>query len=495
MTTRRDDAPTADPLAARQLEEIARIAHIGAFAWDIATNTVTWTDELYRIYGQEPQSFGATFEAFLAQIHEDDRETVRGIIGDAVERGGEFRMQERIVRPDGEIRYLSSRGEVQVDDTGVPVRLVGICQDVTEQHEHERDLASSRAELLKFRALVEASDDLIGIGGLDGSVVYVNPAGRRLVGIDADDDVTVRSIDDFLDEEARNRSYYVHVPALLEQGSFHGESTLQNMQTGELIPVELSSFVMHDIDSNKAIGYGTVQRDLRQQRLAEQQLAELHRERQALLAHIVEVQEAERRRIAADIHDDTIQVLTAADLRLGMLSKQLANQGSDQIEPLETIRNTVREATIRLRNLIFDIESPAYDQPLRFSIVDCLDRVLLDSGIDSELSGDLDADLPPPTRLVAYRICQEALINVRTHSGAGRVVVTLDSVDGGTEVAIADDGVGVDPDTVRSPAGHFGLTSMRERATMAGGWWRIERGEPGGAVVRFWLPRAAAAAS
>jgi len=55
---------------------------------------------------------------------------------------------------------------------------------------------------------------------------------------------------------------------------------------------------------------------------------------------------------------------------------------------------------------------------------------------------------------------------------------------------VEDDGVGVDPDTVTSPAGHLGITSMRERATIAGGWWRIDRGTEGGTVVRFWLPAA-----
>lgn len=124
----------------RQLAEAQKVAHLGSFEWDAVADRVSWSDELYRIYGLEPQSFGATFDAFVAQIHPDDRTLVRDTIQQAIAAGGPFRMQERIIRPGGEIRHLASWGEVVHDAQGRPVRLVGICQDVTAQRKAENEI-------------------------------------------------------------------------------------------------------------------------------------------------------------------------------------------------------------------------------------------------------------------------------------------------------------------------------------------------------------------
>jgi PAS domain S-box-containing protein len=129
-----------------ELAEAQRVAHIGSFEWDVAQDRVSWSDELYRIYGLDPATFTASFETFVANIHPDDRARVTATIQHAVETGERFAMQERIVRPSGEIRHLSSWGEVVRDAHGRPVRLVGICHDVTiERRRRERADALHRA--------------------------------------------------------------------------------------------------------------------------------------------------------------------------------------------------------------------------------------------------------------------------------------------------------------------------------------------------------------
>ena len=127
-----------------ELDEAQRVAHVGSFEWDIVENRVSWSDELYRIYGVEPAAFEATFEAFIGRIHPDDRETVTATITRAVQEVAPFRMQERIVRPSGELRHLESWGEVTADADGRPIRLLGICHDVTEQRRQRE-----RAEALR----------------------------------------------------------------------------------------------------------------------------------------------------------------------------------------------------------------------------------------------------------------------------------------------------------------------------------------------------------
>jgi PAS domain S-box-containing protein len=141
----------------RQLAEAQRVAHVGSFEWDMVANRITWSEELYRIYGLDPAAFGATFETFIERVHHEDRGRIVEAIDRAVSSGAPFRMQERVVRPTGEIRHLSTWGEILRDDTGAPMRLVGICHDVTDAHRQRE-----RAEALR-----DANDALTGSLDLD----------------------------------------------------------------------------------------------------------------------------------------------------------------------------------------------------------------------------------------------------------------------------------------------------------------------------------------
>ena len=117
----------------KQLEIAQQITHIGSWQWDVSTDRVLWSDELYRIYGLEPQSCEITFESFLARVHPDDRERTMREVKTALARGARFAYPERIVRPDGSIRELETVGGAVLDEQKRVVRLVGTCRDVTEE--------------------------------------------------------------------------------------------------------------------------------------------------------------------------------------------------------------------------------------------------------------------------------------------------------------------------------------------------------------------------
>jgi len=93
----------------RQLDAAQQVTHIGSWDWDLTTGHVTWSDELYRIYGLEPRKVEISLEGFLARVHPDDRERVQREVSAAVQRGGRFAHRERIVRPDGSVRELAHR--------------------------------------------------------------------------------------------------------------------------------------------------------------------------------------------------------------------------------------------------------------------------------------------------------------------------------------------------------------------------------------------------
>lgn len=143
-----------------QLAEAQQIAHLGSWEWDIASNAVRWSDELYRIYGIESPASEISYSAYIERIHPDDRQRVQRAILNAYRQREPFFIQHRVVRPDGTIRFIDARGRVVLDDAGEPVRLVGISQDITEQKQNEEELerrALERARLTRERAEVEAA--------------------------------------------------------------------------------------------------------------------------------------------------------------------------------------------------------------------------------------------------------------------------------------------------------------------------------------------------
>lgn len=153
------------------LADAQRMAHVGSWEWDIAANLVTWSDEMYRIYGLRREEFGASFESFMKRITPEDVQYTKDVVFGAFEKPGPFTYEHRIVRPDGALRMLHTRGDVIVDARGKPVRMLGTCWDITEQWETSRALDRT-ASLL--RATLEATADGILVADKDRKNVIHN---------------------------------------------------------------------------------------------------------------------------------------------------------------------------------------------------------------------------------------------------------------------------------------------------------------------------------
>lgn len=211
------------------------------------------------------------------------------------------------------------------------------------------------------------------------------------------------------------------------------------------------------------------------------------RDRQVLLDHLIRAQEEERARIAADIHDDTIQVLAAANLRLQQLRNQL--QDPDELDTLDQLGKTLSMALGHLRQLIFNLRPTSLEHGgVTAALRVVLDKMHADLGISYQLSDTCTDFARPSTSVLIYRTAAEALMNVRKHARASRVQVQFREVGGGCLARIVDDGVGYNPAEVEQRPGHIGLTLIRERAEMAGGWCLIESTPGAGTTVEFWIP-------
>jgi PAS domain S-box-containing protein len=115
------------------LAEAQALARLGNWSWDVGTSRVSWSDELYRLFGLEPHSRRFGFDGYLELVHPEDRERTRRIVERAGETGEPFAFDHRAVLPDGSVRWLHGRGNVSRNAAGDVVRMSGTAQDITER--------------------------------------------------------------------------------------------------------------------------------------------------------------------------------------------------------------------------------------------------------------------------------------------------------------------------------------------------------------------------
>jgi signal transduction histidine kinase len=256
---------------------------------------------------------------------------------------------------------------------------------------------------------------------------------------------------------------------------------------GSEFPVDIS---LSGIETDEGLLAAAFVRDVTE-RDARVELGRELAERRAVLAHLVSAGEEERRRIAGDIHDDSIQVMTAAGMRLQILRRSITEP--EQLRRLSDLEQTIQLSISRLRHLIFELRPPALDnEGLSAALRAYLDEAGETAGTSYRLDDQLAAEPPEATRVILYRIAQEALTNIRKHADAENATVTLDASNDGYHVRVRDDGVGFTPEAVLPRPGHLGLAAMRERAELAGGWLRIESAPSDGTTIEFWIPSDAA---
>jgi len=235
--------------------------------------------------------------------------------------------------------------------------------------------------------------------------------------------------------------------------------------------------------------------DISRRKDAEEQLerglAMLRRAEQArrqLLRHLVRAQEEERRRIAADIHDDPLQVMGTVAIRLGLMRRGSTDAG--QLAQLTELEEMVQDCARRLRHLALELRPPGFDESglgpaIRTSLASMSDEYGYTFAFDDRLT----IDPGPDTSLIVLRVAQEALANVRKHARARHVQVLAEHRDDGVFLRVDDDGVGFVPENPEArDAGHIGLSLMRERAEMLGGWLRIRSSPGDGTTCEFWIP-------
>src|SRR3989475_7164788 len=224
--------------------------------------------------------------------------------------------------------------------------------------------------------------------------------------------------------------------------------------------------------------------------VAVERLEEAMAARRQLLANVASGGDEARRRFASALHDDSLQLLTAAELQLERIRSD--SDSKRQSAQLDQLALTIRKVEDSLRRLLSTVSPEALDLTvgLKGAIRERLETHRVRTGIEYDIGLRVPDQPTGEVESMVFKNVAEALTNVQKHSHATRVRVAAAALDGGVVVEVSDDGTGFFVDECLYVPGHLGLLAMKERAQLAGGWCRIVS-EPGaGAKVEFWVPTA-----
>jgi PAS domain S-box-containing protein len=154
-----------------------RAAHIGSWDWDIPSGDLRWSEEIEPMFGFGPGEFAATYDAFLARVHPEDREYVTGSVNASVQRGAGYAIEHRIVWPDGTVRWVSETGDVIHDREGRAIRMLGVVQDITARKQAEEQIRQQNAFLTSV--LESLTHPFYVVRVADHTVEMANTAARE----------------------------------------------------------------------------------------------------------------------------------------------------------------------------------------------------------------------------------------------------------------------------------------------------------------------------
>ncbi len=347
---------------------------------------------------------------------------------------------------------------LQLIKQGEEIVFLAVILDITERKKAD-------FEKKQLFSLIETSQELIAIGTLDGMATFINKAGKKLLGIDADADLSYFHFSDFFHPDEVEKIAKEYTPSFIEKGGWEGDSYIQNIKTKSKIPVYMSAYVIRDSVTGKAMGLGNVCIDITERKKSEEELTLLTKQLRTLTSHMEDVREEERKTIAREIHDELGQQLTGLKMDVAMLSKKINSQDESILFRIEDIQNLTDEMVSSVKRILDNLRPGILDH---FGIIAAIETYAQEfekrHNIKTTfISSHDDLKLAPELSTELYRIFQESLTNVAKHSKAKTVIATFDANENGYVLAIEDNGNGFDLSKEKDPRS-YGLIGMKERA-------------------------------
>ncbi len=363
---------------------------------------------------------------------------------------------------------------------------LSIARDVTARVHAEAALRESEA---RHRAVVESMAEGIVVQDMDGAILTSNDAAERILGLSADQMMGRSSVD------ARWRA--VHEDGSPWPGETHpamvtiatGEPVTGAVMGvhkpwGELTWISINSWPISQPGVDEITGVVCSFTDITPLRESEQA-------RMELTAEMFRAEQAERERIAGELHDDTVQVLAATLISLDRARNSLSVPDLDTLaRTLDIARSTLGAALERTRRLMFELRPPLLETGgIAAAVRDLAEQTAAEVGLALALELDVRRH-DPHTEAIVYATIREALANVRRHAHATSLRVAIHDENDLVNVEIVDDGVGFKPGETPHDRQrfHLGLATMSERVRLAGGHLEIQSAPGHGTQLAFRIP-------
>jgi PAS domain S-box-containing protein len=510
------------------LAEAQQLAEIGSWSFDLATNTVQWSDEQYRLFGLQPQETALTIELVVQHVHPEDRELLRSVVARALRDRRPFEYTLRTQPRDGPERVLCSRGQVVLDEYGVPVRMFGTVQDITKRvlaEQAQRALQRERDEVLKRLQLqFEQMPIACVVSDPQRRILDWNPAAEHTFGYRRDEVVGRDGIPLLVPPDER-----VHVAEIFRQvADGHAPVTVHENTTkdGRIILCEWRNAPLRDADgnviANLAMAQDITERKRYQDQLEthEEWLERLVSERTEELERATQqLRRSERMAslgtLAAGLGHDVGNLLLPLEVRLAFLDRaDLGHEVSEHVGGIRKCVDYLRRLSNGLQLLVLDPEAARRSDPTELTAwwndVSPIIKNLLPHGVEFEHSFPHEACWitisPVALTQAAFNLVQNSVDAMRER-GWGHVTVkaACDHEASSMTLEVVDDGPGMPEEVVshcmepyfstkaRGITTGMGLSIVHGMAETAGGRVEIESALRRGTVVRLRLPMAARA--
>jgi len=422
LITERKQAEEAMRESEASLANAQRIAHIGNWDYDVATNELYWSDEIYRIFGLQPHEFGVTYEAFLNSVHPDDRGDIKRSVNKALYEHAAYDIDHRIVLPSGKVRLVHEQGEVTFDEHDKPIRMVGTVQDITERKRAEQALRRSEETA---RALLNAPTDPALLLDLDGTIVALNEAATERLGGSASELVGACVFDLFPPDIAEHRrNQCAQVVRSGQPVRFEDEREARRF--------DHSVYPVFDAEG-KVTQLAVLARDITERKRAEQQAARAER-----LAAIGRLAAA----MAHEINNPLQAIQTNLELVL-----DFDLEPDEREEYLHVVSQEIQRLT-EITRRVLDFARPADDTRYPVPIAHLIQETLKLAGKQLQLAHvrattDLPTDLP--SVFVAPDQILQVLLNLSVNAieampDGGHLHIAARAGESIVEIALTNDG-------------------------------------------------------